>query len=83
MTTITTRARELDRRSQDGLEVTLLWDPQTNEVSVDVVDDRHENSFTLTVDPGSALDAFHHPYAYAPAWIELNTSTARETAVAE
>ena len=83
MTAITTTAKELDYRSHDGLEVTLLWDPQTNEVSVDVVDERHENSFRLTVDPGSALDAFHHPYAYAPAWIELNTASTRETAVAE
>jgi hypothetical protein len=83
MTHPTTASRELAHRSHDGLEVTLLWDPRSNQVSVDVVDDRHDNSFTLAVHPESALDAFNHPYAYAPAWIELNTSSARETAVAE
>ena len=30
--------RELAYRSQNGLEVTLLWDPRSNEVSVEVID---------------------------------------------
>jgi hypothetical protein len=84
MTHIATASRELAHRAHDGLEVTLLWDPRTNEVSVDVVDDRHDSTFSVTVDPAAALDAFNHPYAYAPAWVELNsTSAARATAVTE
>jgi hypothetical protein len=78
-----TASRELAHRAHDGLEVTLLWDPRSNEISVEVVDDRLEQSFALTVDPASALDAFHHPYAYAPAWTELNAAFAHQTAVAE
>jgi hypothetical protein len=78
-----TELRELAHRAHDGLEVTLLWDPRSNEVSVDVVDERTDSSFSLPVPAGSALDAFNHPYAYAPAWIELNNASARETAVAE
>jgi hypothetical protein len=78
-----TESRELAHRAHDSLEVTLSWHPRSNEISVEVVDDRLEQSFTLTVDPGSALDAFHHPYAYAPAWIGLDTGFARETAAAE
>jgi hypothetical protein len=67
--TLTTTLRELAHRAHDGLEVTLLWDPRSNEVSIDVADERSNTSFLLPVAPGSALDAFNHPYAYAPAWV--------------
>ena len=59
--------RELAQRGHDGLEITLYWDPRSNEVSIEVVDRRHDSSFRLPVDSQFALDAFHHPYAYAPA----------------
>ena len=62
--------RELAHRAHDGLQVTLLWDEESNEVSIGVVDDRTDSSFWLPIAPGSALDAFNHPYAYAPAWVE-------------
>jgi hypothetical protein len=58
--------KELAYRNQDGLEVTLLWDACSNEVSVDVVDQRTESHFRLPIAGRFALDAFHHPYAYAP-----------------
>jgi hypothetical protein len=58
-------ARELDWRTNDGIDVTLLWHPQTYRVSVAVEDHRAGNSFELEVDSADALDAFHHPYAYA------------------
>ena len=45
------RTRELAQRLSGGDEILLLWNPR----------DGH-----LEVAPGSALDAFHHPYAYAP-----------------
>jgi hypothetical protein len=57
--------KELAYRNQDGLEVTLLWDACTNEVSIDVVDKRNESAFRLPIPGRFALDAFHHPYAYA------------------
>jgi hypothetical protein len=56
---------ELAHRQQDGLEVTLFWDGRLG-VSVEVVDVRNENAFAFPVDAESALDAFYHPYAYAP-----------------
>jgi hypothetical protein len=57
-------ARELDRRSNNGIEVALLWNSRTNRVWVAVEDARTEETFELDIDPACALDAFHHPYAY-------------------
>jgi hypothetical protein len=57
--------RELAQREQDGLKITLVWDARSNEVSLEVVDQRDESSFLLPVAGHCALDAFHHPYAYA------------------
>src|SRR6266536_3171988 len=59
------RTRELDYRSNDGLEVALLWRPETNRISVTVFDAKTGDDFDLDVDPADATDAFHHPYAYA------------------
>jgi hypothetical protein len=57
--------RELDHRSNDGIDVTLLWDSDTKRVSIEVDDHRTGESFELEVDPADALTAFHHPFAYA------------------
>jgi hypothetical protein len=57
--------RELAYREHDGLEITLVWDAASNQVSVAVVDAREELSFSLLVPGDRALDAFNHPYAYA------------------
>ncbi len=57
--------RELDFRSGDGLEVALRWQPTTNRLSVTVFDAKTGDDFDLEVEPSEALDAFHHPYAYA------------------
>jgi hypothetical protein len=59
------QTRELDFRSTDGLEVTLLWQPETNRVSVSVFDAKTGDDFDLDVQPEDAVDAFHHPYAFA------------------
>jgi hypothetical protein len=56
--------RELDHRSADGIEVTLLWNAETKRVFVSVVE-REGNTLEFQVPPAQALDAFHHPYAYA------------------
>lgn len=60
-----TTLRELDRRIADGINVTLLWNPRTECVSVTVEDTRQDDSFEFEVEPGQALAAFWHPYAYA------------------
>jgi hypothetical protein len=59
-------SRELAHRRQDGLEVTLLWDARSNEVSVGLNDEGSQTSFAFFVDPACALDAFYHPFVYAP-----------------
>ena len=56
--------RELDRRSGDGIDVSLLWDPSTDGVLVAVTDARTGGEFRIRVDAADALDAFRHPYAY-------------------
>jgi hypothetical protein len=61
------RTRELDRRSGDGLDVALLWQPETNRVSVSVFDAKTGDDFQLEVDAAEAIDAFHHPFPYAAA----------------
>jgi hypothetical protein len=63
---VESQVRELDRRSNDGIEVALLWHAPTNRVFVAVEDGRHEGeSFRFEVDPRGALEAFRHPFAYA------------------
>ena len=64
-TTAETPVRELDRRANDGFDVRLLWTSQTNRVFVAVEDQRHGSCFELEVEAADALEAFHHPFAYA------------------
>jgi hypothetical protein len=61
---VQTIIRELDHRSGDGIDVRLLWRPNTGRVSIEVRDEFTDESFQLELDPADALDAFHHPYAY-------------------
>ena len=65
MTAPTDTLRELDRRTSEGTDVRLLWDPRTGAVSVEVTDVHTGEVLRFGVDGGEALDAFHHPYAYA------------------
>ena len=58
--------RELDRRTNDGIEVALLWNPRTNQVLISVVDERRGGAFQFEVGAPDALRAFQHPYAFAP-----------------
>ena len=57
--------KELAYRNQNGLQVTLLWDSRSNQVSVEVIDQLDGSEFRLPVAGHVALDAFHHPYAFA------------------
>jgi hypothetical protein len=58
------RLCELDRRSGNGVDVVLVWEPATNRVFVGVIDERTGGEFAFEVDPANALDAFYHPFAY-------------------
>jgi len=60
-----TTRKELASRANDGIEVVLLWNSCSSELTVEVRDAGSGDEFTLTVDPSHALDAFHHPFAYA------------------
>jgi hypothetical protein len=57
-------AVELDFRTSDGIEVSLLWHRPTNTLSVSVSDAKTGDCFAVPVRPDFALDAFRHPYAY-------------------
>ena len=56
---------ELASRTSNGLEVTLLWQRDDENVHVRVIDAQTEEAFELTVAAEHALEAFYHPYAYA------------------
>jgi hypothetical protein len=67
-TTPTHHLRELDRRCSDGIDVHLLWNQRDNRVLVAVSDLKTGDAFSVEVpERASALEVFHHPYAYAAA----------------
>jgi hypothetical protein len=56
---------ELAHRSDDGLEIVLLWDPAKG-ARVIVADTRTRDAFELALtECENALDAFYHPFSYA------------------
>ena len=58
--------RELDHRTNDGIDVWLLWSEEDGRVLVAVTDEKSGDRFSVDVREGErALDVFHHPYAYA------------------
>ena len=63
--TYTRPRRELAHRSGDGIDVTLFWNRVDDTVAVEVIDHTTELAFEVLVPRERALDAFHHPYAYA------------------
>jgi hypothetical protein len=64
MTSVRQRSRELAERSSSGTRVRLLWRQGTRHLWVEVrePDDR---MLAIPVPPERALEAFHHPYAFA------------------
>lgn len=62
-TTSETELRELDRRTNDGIDVRLLWNPRTDRISLAVNDETSGESFQFEIDPADAFAAFHHPFA--------------------
>ena len=72
----------LARRANAGIQVTLLWEADTDSVAVLVRDTSTDDQFELSVEPGAdALDTFDHPYAYA-AWrgVEYRLAGLRQAA---
>jgi hypothetical protein len=57
-------ARELAQRLSGTDEVLLLWHPDSDQLELSVRDVATGAGFYLEVAPGSAIDAFYHPYAY-------------------
>ena len=66
MAAATETCRELARRASSGIEVSLYWREATNQVIVEVFDARIDDGFQFEVEGSRALDAYNHPYAYAP-----------------
>jgi hypothetical protein len=56
--------RELNRRTADGLTVTLEWNSATAALRVVVVD-RDSEAVSFAVRAEDASDAFVHPFVYA------------------
>jgi hypothetical protein len=66
MTTIADNSvRELDHRTNDGIDVWLLWNSQSGGVMIAVEDGRLGESLRFEIDPADAVAAFQHPFAYA------------------
>jgi len=60
-------SRELAQRLSGADEVLLLRRPEIDRVELSVRDELTGAGFDIEVAPGNAIDAFHHPYAYAAA----------------
>jgi hypothetical protein len=58
---------ELASRASNGIEVTLLWNRRSDDLSVFVSDTRTGIEFEVATERHNALDIFNHPYAYAAA----------------
>lgn len=63
----TTNLKELATRENDGVEVSLYWNPAGDDVYVLVSDERTGDRFEIEVGGRSALDVYNHPFVYAPA----------------
>jgi hypothetical protein len=59
-------ARELAQRRSGTAEILLLWRPEIERVAISLYDSATDDGFHVEIAPGDALDAFYHPYAYAP-----------------
>jgi hypothetical protein len=60
----TSTLRELDARTGDGIEVTLLWNEAEDSTFVHVTDARTGDEFEIPTSRALAWDVFQHPYAY-------------------
>lgn len=56
---------ELAQRTEDGMNVKLLWSRADNRLAVEVSDARSGRHFELEAPRDRALDVYYHPYAHA------------------
>ena len=75
-TTTEIALRELDHRTNDGIDVTLFWNPRTNHVFVVVEDQRTGELFELEVEAADALKAFRHPFSVCQQRLRRSVSAA-------
>ena len=59
---------ELDSRHRDGMTVQLLWDASSNETVIRIEDGKKTppEVIQFQVLGSKALEAFNHPFAFAP-----------------
>ena len=62
-----TSIRELAERTSNGALTRLFWLQGTRQLWVEVFDPELDETIVIPAEPGRALEAFHHPYAFAPA----------------
>ena len=68
---------ELDFRTSDGIDVSLLWHERDAAVWISVSDQKTGDHFSRSVPPAAAADAFRHPYAYDARERALPTASAQ------
>jgi hypothetical protein len=56
--------RELARRVNGVLEITLYWNMRDNTTTIEVHDADTAETIAFAVAADRALDAFHHPFAH-------------------
>lgn len=56
--------RELARRVNGGLEITLYWNVRDNSTTIEVHQADTAETIAFPVPADRALDAFHHPFAH-------------------
>ena len=66
MITTDIEVRELDHRNNGRVDVRLLWDAASGQVSIALLDERSGELLVFEVERADALDAFQHPFVYAP-----------------
>jgi hypothetical protein len=69
--------RELAHRHTAGIDVTMMWDSASDQVTVAVNDTKAGKAFELIVGADErAMDVYTHPFAYAAARKEPNNPPA-------
>jgi hypothetical protein len=58
--------RELAYRRNGALDIFLVWEPVVDTVKIRVEDLRTGVRVELDVEPDTALQAFRHPFSFAP-----------------
>ena len=76
-------ARELAQRLSGTDEVRLVWHPASDCVELSVSDVETGAGFRMAVEPGRAVDAFYHPYAYTTRRAQPDCGSRAGTTIAD